>query len=110
MLKMEYLLLVLGMGLVTYLPRVIPLILLSNRKIPRWMIEWLDLIPVAILAGLLFPLLFVSESSGNIDIFRLELLGAIPVIIFAVITKSLSLTVILGMLLFWFFSNIMTPY
>lgn len=34
--KADYVLLVLGMGIVTYLPRWIPLILLSRRQLPEW--------------------------------------------------------------------------
>jgi branched-subunit amino acid transport protein len=35
----EYLLLLLGMSLVTYIPRLIPLVALSGRRLPDWLIE-----------------------------------------------------------------------
>jgi branched-subunit amino acid transport protein len=50
-----YLLIVLGMGLVTYLPRWFPLFFLARRNLPQWLIDWLDLIPAAILSALLVP-------------------------------------------------------
>ena len=34
----DYLLLFAGMGAVTYVPRALPLIYLSNRKMPAWLI------------------------------------------------------------------------
>ena len=105
--ELNYLILVLGMSLVTYLPRMAPLVILTGKRLPEWLVEWLDLIPVAILASLLFPLLIVSETSGGIVFFQPELLSAIPVFIFAVKFKSLSLTVMFGMLLFWLLGNIM---
>ncbi len=107
MFELEYLLLILGMGVVTYIPRWIPLVALVGRKLPRWMVEWLDLVPVAILASLLLPLLLVSEDSGRIELFRPELLAAVPTIIFALKIKSLSGTVVLGMLVFWLLGNLL---
>ncbi|MBE0501303.1 MAG: AzlD domain-containing protein, partial [Desulfuromonadales bacterium] len=48
----DYLYLLLGMGLVTYLPRMVPLVMLANRKLPEGVVDWLNFIPVAILAAL----------------------------------------------------------
>jgi len=47
MIKGEYILLVFGMGLVTYLPRWIPLFFLSRRNLSGFFVEWLDLVPAA---------------------------------------------------------------
>jgi branched-subunit amino acid transport protein len=55
MIHSEYLILVVGMGLVTYIPRWFPILFLSRRQLPQWFSEWLDLIPVAILSALVFP-------------------------------------------------------
>ena len=51
----DYLWLLLGMGIVTYLPRVLPLLVLAQRNLPQGLLDWLGLIPVAILAALLAP-------------------------------------------------------
>jgi len=103
----QYIILVIGMGLVTYLPRWIPLIALSHRKLPKWIVEWLDLIPVAILSALLLPLLITTGEPKSVEFFRPELLVAIPTFLFALKTKSLSGTIIVGMLLFWAINKIM---
>lgn len=103
----QYIILIIGMGLVTYLPRWIPLIALSQRKLPQWIVEWLDLIPVAILGALLLPLLITTDEPKHIEFFRPELLVAIPVSLFALKTKSLSGTIVVGMLLFWAISKVM---
>jgi len=107
MIKSEYLILVVGMGFVTYIPRWIPLFFLSKRKLPPLIIEWLDLIPAAILSALLLPELITAGSPRHIEIFRPELLAAIPTFLFAVKTKSLGGTVVLGMLFFWLFEKMM---
>jgi branched chain amino acid efflux pump len=97
----DYVLLVIGMGLVTYLPRFVPLALLSRRQLPRWLTDWLDLIPVAILSALLAPVLFVSETNRTFDLGKKELLIALPTLFFAVKSRSLAGTVIVGMALYW---------
>ncbi len=97
----DYLLLFIGMGLVTYLPRAIPLLYLAHRQIPAWLIDWLGLIPVAILSALLAPGLFTDPAVRNLELGRLELLVAIPTLLFALKTRSLGGTVLVGMLLYW---------
>lgn len=96
-----YLLLLLGMGAVTYLPRLLPLLFLSQRELPRWLVQWLELIPVAILAALLAPSLVVDGDSGRLDLLRPELWVAVPTFLFAHKTRSLGGTVVVGMGLFW---------
>jgi len=96
-----YLLLLAGMGAVTYLPRLLPLFFLSQRELPRWLVEWLELIPVAILAALLAPSLALDDAAGRFDLLRPELWIAVPTFLFAWRTRSLGGTVILGMALFW---------
>ena len=101
MLKAEYILLLAGMGLVTYIPRWLPLFFLSQRRLPRWFMEWLDLIPVAILSALIFPDLFVAGEPRQLQLFHVKSLVALPTFLFALKTKSLGGTVIVGMILFW---------
>ena len=97
----DYLLLFGGMGLVTYLPRALPLLYLAHREIPRWLADWLGLIPVAILSALLAPILFADEASRTLAFGKPELIVAIPTLLFAVKTHSLGGTVLVGMLLYW---------
>ncbi|HWQ20476.1 MAG TPA: AzlD domain-containing protein [Methanotrichaceae archaeon] len=97
----DYLLLIAAMGLVTYIPRWLPLFFLSQRRLPLWFVEWLDLIPVAILSSLVFSDLFVMGSPRHLDILQMKSIVAVPTFIIALRTKSLGWTVIAGMVLFW---------
>lgn len=97
----DYLIVFIGMGIVTYVPRWFPLVFLSRRQLPQWLIEWLDFIPAAILSALVLPCLVTAGEPRHLDLFRHELLVAIPTLIFALKTRSLAGTVILGMFLFW---------
>jgi branched-subunit amino acid transport protein len=101
MLKAEYIMLIVGMGLVTYIPRYLPLFFLAQRNLPRWFIEWLDMIPVAILSSLVFSEIFLSGIPRHLDMFQTKSLMAIPTFLIALKTESLGWTVISGMILFW---------
>ncbi len=101
----DYLMIIVGMGLVTYLPRWAPLFFLSRRSLPQWFVRWLDLIPAAILSALLMPVLVTNGEPRHLDFLKPELLAALPTLLFALKTKSLGGTVIVGMLLFWLLSR-----
>lgn len=97
----EYFFLFAGMGLVTYLPRWLPLLYLSHRRLPQWLVDWLKLIPVSILSALLAPSLLADAQPRALNLGKIELLVAIPTLLFALKTKSLGGTVLFGMLLYW---------
>lgn len=97
----DYFMLFLAMGVVTYVPRWAPLFLLTSRRLPDRLVEWLDLIPAAILSALLLPALILGGEPRQLSLFRPELLVAVPTFLFAYKTKSLGGTVVAGMLLYW---------
>lgn len=97
----DYLLLFAGMGLATYLPRALPLLYLSHKQLPQWLIDWLGLIPVAVLSALLAPTLFTDAASRSLTLGKTEFIVAIPTLIFALKTRSLGGTVLVGMVLYW---------
>jgi branched-subunit amino acid transport protein len=96
-----YLLTIAGMALVTYLPRALPLLLLSNRPLPAWLREWLDLVPAALLGALVAPALVASGDPRQLDLFRPELLAALPALAVALQTRSLAGTTLTGMVSYW---------
>ncbi|MDZ4184226.1 MAG: AzlD domain-containing protein [Desulfuromonadales bacterium] len=97
----DYLWLLFGMGIVTYLPRVLPLVFLAERNLPEGLRDWLSLIPVAILAALLAPGLLIDSSARTLALGKPELLAAIPTLFLALRTRSLGLSVIFGMAFYW---------
>lgn len=97
----DYGLLVIGMGLVTYIPRWIPLYFLTRYRLSGVFVEWLELLPVSILSALLLPALMTSEVPRRLDLLRPEMWVAIPTVAFAFWTRSLGGTVVIGMLLYW---------
>jgi branched-subunit amino acid transport protein len=93
-----YLLLLLGMGAATYLPRMLPLVALSRRPLPHWCAEWLELLPPAILSALIAPTLFFDTGTRTFLPGKPELIAALPTFLFAIKTRSLAGTVVVGML------------
>jgi branched-subunit amino acid transport protein len=91
-----------AMGLVTYVPRWLPLFILTKYTLPGWFKDWLALIPASILSALLLPALVTGGGDPRqLDIMRPELWVALPTFVFALATKSLGGTVVVGMVLFW---------
>ena len=98
----EHLLLILGMALVTYIPRVLPLILLSSRDLNPTRMRWLEMIPPAVLAALLAQGLFLQTGTDGVrSLFfstdNVFLLAAIPTFVAGWLTRSFFGTVAVGM-------------
>jgi len=92
------LLTILGMAVVTYLPRVFPLLALSGKKLPDIVVEWLGFVPAAVLAAMLFPSLLLVDGNLSISKDNLFFWAALPTLAAAILTKKLFLPVVVGML------------
>lgn len=88
---------ILGMTLVTYIPRMLPVTLLSKVKLPDTIVSILKYVGPAILASLLAPALFITDGSLNISLNNNYLLAAIPTFFTAYFSRSIFTTVFLGM-------------
>lgn len=93
----KYVLLFLGMALVTYLPRFLPLYVLSRVQIPRLFILWLSYVPVAVLAALVVPGLLLADGQVFLSWQNNYLLASLPTFITAIKTKNMFITVLVGM-------------
>jgi branched-subunit amino acid transport protein len=57
------LIIILGMGIVTYIPRVLPLVTMNGKELPPKVKAILQNVPYAALGALIFPgVLFVQED------------------------------------------------
>ncbi|NLK68828.1 MAG: AzlD domain-containing protein [Clostridiaceae bacterium] len=96
--EQQAILIILGMSIVTYIPRALPIIVLSKFKLPDWFLRWLKYIPVAILSALLVPEVVIFEDSVNFSLDNKNLLAAIPSLLVAYKTKNLFVTVSVGIM------------
>ena len=66
---MDWFWIILGMALVTYIPRMLPVLLIGQRSVSPWMERWLANIPYAALGALIFPgILSVEEGEPLVGI------------------------------------------
>ncbi len=88
---------IVGMAVVSYLPRFLPLALLSSRQLHPLLKEWLTLVPSAVLSALLVPSLLLQGGEFSFGTDNLFLWVALPCFLLGWRFKSLSLPVIFGM-------------
>jgi len=96
----DYGLLLFLMALVTFIPRYMPFVILSRRRIPEVMKTWLSYVPVAVLSSLLAPAIFAPAGTLSFSLTANPFLWAsIPLFIIAYYTKNLFITVSSGMVI-----------
>lgn len=95
---MTILLIIIGCAAVTFLPRVIPFLLVRGVDLPQPVIKWLSFIPVCILTALVVNS-FLLEAEHGIAIDWEVLALIVPTLFIALWTKSLSITVVAGVVL-----------
>ncbi len=91
------LIIMVGMLLVTYLPRLLPVLLFSSRDLPPMIIAWLRFVPVAVLSAMLLPSLILEDNQLNLRIDNIFMWAAIPTFLVALKTRSLLGAVVVGM-------------
>ena len=90
----EILIVILGSALVTVIPRVLPLVVLSRLDLPAGLRAWLAYVPIAILAALTAGELALDH--GAIAFKWRDLLGVVPVLAVVATTRSLIGAVVAG--------------
>ncbi|KIS03328.1 AzlD domain-containing protein [Paucilactobacillus wasatchensis] len=94
-----YLLLtILGCGLVTWLSRVVPFVLVKNFVLPSGLIKLLSFVPVAIMTALVVQNILIFKTGSWPTINWLNFGAAVPTVAGAIITKSLLIIVVIGII------------
>jgi len=88
----EFLGLILACALVTAVPRVLPLVVLSRFQLPAWLLDWLRFVPIAILGSLL---------SLEVSLEAAPLAGVGTALAVAALTRSILGTVLAGVAAYW---------
>jgi branched-subunit amino acid transport protein len=91
------LLTIVGMMVVTYVPRFLPALALSSRNLPPVLTRWLSYVPSAVLSALLFPSLLIHEGAIDFSFSNLFLWAAVPSFAVMFLTRSFFGTVATGM-------------
>lgn len=87
---MDWFWIIVGMALVTYIPRVLPAALIGQRNVSPWMARWLESIPYAALGALIFPgILSVEQGEPAVGI-----IGGAVAAIFALFRLNMLIVIV----------------
>ena len=89
-------LIIIGSMIVTALPRILPITILSQVDLPNWFMNWLKYIPLAILTAILVQEIVPLGEDETWN--PAHLVGTVVAFIIGFWTKSLLWTVIAGMM------------
>ncbi|OEF99037.1 branched-chain amino acid transporter [Vulcanibacillus modesticaldus] len=84
-------LLVLGMAIVTYIPRMVPMVIFQNIVLPPYLKRFLEFVPYSVLGALIFPSILSSTDNMGSAIF-----GGIISIILALFNTNIIFVVLGG--------------
>ncbi|MDT4049704.1 AzlD domain-containing protein [Staphylococcus arlettae] len=84
-------------GLVTWLTRIIPFIVISKIQLSEQVVKWLSFIPITLFTALIIDGV-IEQQSGSFG-YSLNipfLVTIIPTVLVALVTRSLTITILAG--------------
>ena len=94
-------LLIAGMALVTFLPRYLPFLLAGRIRLPAWLQQALEFVPIAVLTAIIAQVSLVREGQLSIGWDNDYLMASIVAMLVALVQRSLLVTVLCGMSAFF---------
>ncbi|MER5889284.1 AzlD domain-containing protein [Streptomyces sp. NPDC001941] len=95
-------LVILGMGLCSFLPRYLPLVLLADREMPETVKSLLGHTPPAVLAALVVPAMLTPEGHGlHVALDNPYLVGGLVTFVAGLISKKFLLVSAIGIAAFY---------
>jgi branched-subunit amino acid transport protein len=88
-------------GLATFIIRASFIILIGQREIPLLLRRALYFIPPAVLTAIILPELVLPKGQLNLSLANPNLLAGIVAVVVAWRTRSVLLTILVGMVVFW---------
>lgn len=93
----DILLIIFGAALVTYLPRLIPILAFKNAQLPEWFQKWMTYLPISIFASLIATDIFFWEDQLTFNLVtNVKLLPSIITVLVAYKTKSMIYAILAG--------------
>lgn len=92
---------ILGMGLITYLLRLVPFIMAGRRELPPRLVDALRYVPAAVLSAIVAPELFMPQGTLDISLGNERLIAGLVAIVVAWRTRNILLTIVVGMVVLW---------
>ncbi|HDD0962663.1 TPA: AzlD domain-containing protein [Staphylococcus aureus] len=97
---MNMLILILLCGIVTLLIRIIPFIMISKVQLPDVVVRWLSFIPITLFTALVIDSIIQQTPHGEVYTLNIPyIIALIPTVILSIITRSLTITIISGIVI-----------
>lgn len=103
---MNYWLIILAMGIVTFGIRLLPIVLLGRIEIPLVVQRALRFVPPAVLSAIVAPELLMPGGEFSLSLDNARLIAGVIATIVVWRTKNVLLTIAAGMIVFWVLSAI----
>lgn len=103
---MNYWLIILAMGVVTFGIRLLPIVLLGRIEIPLVVQRALRFVPPAVLSAIVAPELLMPGGQVDISLGNARLIAGVLATVVAWRTKNVLLTIAVGMIALWVLSAI----
>ena len=94
-------LIIIGMGIITYLIRLTPILLLERVGMRPELQQALKFVPAAVLSAIVFPELLMPGGTLDISLGNERLLAGVLAAIVAWRTKNVVVTIGVGMVALW---------
>lgn len=93
-------------AIAAFIPRYLPVLFFSTRKIPEWFNEWMKYVPVSLFTTLVVRGIFVNGTTYEFIPFGHPemIIAAVIVMVVAYFTRSMSISVISGLVAVWLLS------
>lgn len=101
MTESEVLYCILGMCVVSYIPRLLPPFVLARYSLPPVVAAWLKCVPTSVFGALVFSEVFINGDGVNLRLDNINLIVSLLVLAVAVRTKSLGKSIVTGVGFFW---------
>jgi branched-subunit amino acid transport protein len=92
--------LIISMGLLTYLVRLVPFLVIKRIRPRRIVEDWITYVGEGILVSLLLPYLLLEGKNFDVSVGNVKILSGIFCVVIALKTNSLIFTVMSGIACF----------
>jgi len=99
-------LIIVGMGVITFSIRLLPIALLHRIDLPPIVWRALRFVPTAVLSAIVFPALLQPNDTFDLSLGNVRLLAGLMAIIVAWRSKNVLLTIGAGMIALWVLQGI----
>ncbi len=88
-------------GIINYLSRLASVLLIKPERLNESTKKILGYVPSAVFPAIIFPAVFLNETNTIVDINDPKVMGFIVAIIIGYFSKSITTTIIAGLLSYW---------